>query len=74
MNDRSKTKDQDFENFFADDNVFKKVDKGRRLATDSDFEELFEDLVSEYKPASFTAFQEKIGEAFEHKLDDRLEK
>lgn len=74
LDDRSRTKDQDFDNFFAEDSVLKTATKGRRLSTDLDFEKLFEDLVSEYKPESFNAFQEKVGEKFNHKLDDRLEK
>ncbi len=74
LNDRSETKDQDFEDFFAEDVIPKTADGNRRLTTDLDYENLFEELVDEYKPGSFHAFQEKVGEAFNHKLDDRLEK
>lgn len=74
LNDRSATKDQDFEDFLNQDTLFKTHIEKRALNTDADYEKLFVDLIGELKPASFTDFQEKIAEVFDHKLDAHLER
>ena len=74
LNDRSETKDQDFEDFLNQDSLFKADIEKRALNTDADYEKLFVDLIGELRPVSFTDFQEKIAEVFDHKLDVRLER
>ena len=74
LNDRSETKDQDLDDFLKQDTLFKTDIEKRALNTDADYEKLFTDLIGELKPNSFTDFQEKIAEVFDHRLDARLER
>mgnify|MGYP000226275810 CR=1 FL=1 len=73
VNDLSPTKNEDVDRFL-NDSVFYRADKKKEYVTDSDYNELFTELVAQEKPDSFNSFQERVGNMFEHKLDDRLDR
>lgn len=52
--------------------IFNFTKKADEYKTDADFEKLFIKLAEEYKPATFTDFEEKIHELFGGKLNSQL--
>ena len=73
INDQDPDKDQKVNDFLS---VYQPADGSEKIAlvTDADHDKLFCKLAEEWSPESYEAFEQKVKETFEGKLDEKLEK
>ncbi len=73
INDQDPNKDEKVKDFLE---VYQPADGSEKIAlvTDADHDKLFCKLAEEWKPESYEAFEEKVKETFDGKLDKKLEK
>jgi len=74
VNDLSPTKDKDVDDFLNDPSLFGNDTNITTLESDADYDGLFTALVKEKQPETFSAFQDQVGDLFNHKLDNKLER